>query len=94
MSIPAGSSKIESGITPRQTITLQWDTFTDAADEAGMSRRYGGIHFARADMAGRKLGQLVAEQAWKKARGLFDGTAKLQLLEPVAPIAQPNSNSF
>jgi hypothetical protein len=75
----AGSSKIEPKITPATTVTLKWDTFTEAADEAGMSRRYGGIHFALADMAGRKLGRLVAEQAWKKAESYFDGTNALPL---------------
>ena len=41
--IPAGSSRIEPGIVPARNITLSWRTFTDAADQAGMSRRYGGI---------------------------------------------------
>jgi hypothetical protein len=31
---------------------FEWATFTAAADEAGISRRYGGIHFARADLLG------------------------------------------
>ena len=39
-----------------------------------MSRRYGGIHFAGADMAERKLGGLVADRAWAKAQTYFDGT--------------------
>jgi hypothetical protein len=56
---------------------LKWETFTDAANEAGMSRRYGGIHFARADLAGRKLGRLVADRAWAKAQSYFDGSIKL-----------------
>jgi hypothetical protein len=55
---------------------LHWQTFTDAANEAGMSRRYGGIHFRHADMAGRQLGRLVAAKAWAKAQTYFDGTAK------------------
>jgi hypothetical protein len=38
------------------------------ADEAGMSRRYGGIHFALADTMGRKLGRLVAERVWARAQ--------------------------
>ena len=70
----AGSSKIEPGITPAQSVVLKWDTFTAAADEAGMSRRYGGIHFALGDTMGRKLGRLVAEQVWAKAQSYFDGT--------------------
>jgi len=36
VSLPAGSSKIEPGLTPAQPVTLKWETFTDAADEAGM----------------------------------------------------------
>lgn len=73
---PRGSSKIEPGVTPAQPVTLKWETFTDAANEAGMSRRYGGIHFARADLAGRQLGRLVADKVWPKAQGFFNGTAK------------------
>ena len=69
-----GSSKIEPGITPRKSVVLQWKTFTDAADEAGMSRRYGGIHFKAADLAGRRLGRVVADKAWQKAQSYFDGS--------------------
>jgi hypothetical protein len=74
--LSAGSSKIEPGITPAHSIVLKWDTFTDAADEAGMSRRYGGIHLRRADLAGRKLGRLVAAKVLARARSYFDGTAE------------------
>lgn len=75
VTLSAGSSKIEPGHTPAQPVNLKWETFSKAADEAGMSSRYGGIHFARADLAGRKLGRLVADRAWSKAQGYFDGTA-------------------
>jgi hypothetical protein len=40
VTLPAGSSRIEPGITPSRAVVLQWDTFSEAADEAGMSRRY------------------------------------------------------
>jgi hypothetical protein len=50
---------------------LSWATFTEAADEAGMSRLYGGIHFRQGDLEGRRIGKLVGEQAWEKARGFF-----------------------
>jgi hypothetical protein len=74
VTLTAKSSKIEPGITPAQPVVLKWDTFTAAADEAGMSRRYGGIHFALADTMGRKLGRMVAEQVWAKAQSYCDGT--------------------
>ena len=70
-----GSSTIEPGVTPREPVTLRWATFTEAADEAGMSRRYGGIHFKRGDLAGRALGRAVAEKAWSRANEYFAGKA-------------------
>jgi PAP2 superfamily len=75
VTLSAGSSKVEPGITPARPVTLSWQTFTQAADEAGMSRRYGGIHFERGDMAGRLLGRLVAMRVWSKAQAYFNGTA-------------------
>jgi len=53
-------------LTPKQEVTLSWVTFTDAANQAGISRRYGGIHFELADLVGRATGRLVADQAWEK----------------------------
>jgi len=41
--IPAGSSFVEPGV-PAQDEFMYWSTFSAAADEAGVSRRYGGIH--------------------------------------------------
>jgi hypothetical protein len=38
-----------------------------------MSRRYGGIHFERADLDGRRAGRLVAQQVWAKAQAYFNG---------------------
>lgn len=75
VTLTAGSSKIEPG-TPAHSVTLTWPTFTAAANEAGMSRRYGGIHFRAADLAGRLLGRMVALQAWNKSQSYFDGTAR------------------
>jgi len=67
VTIPAGSSNVEPGLTPQQDITLHWATFTIAANQAGISRRYGGIHFELADVVGRATGRLVADQAWIRA---------------------------
>jgi hypothetical protein len=77
----SGSSKIEPGITPAHSVTLKWETFTAAADEAGLSRRYGGIHFRAADLAGRQLGRLVAAEVWTKAQSYFNGTASINSQE-------------
>jgi hypothetical protein len=74
VTIPAGSSMIEPDV-PARPVTLSFRTFADAADQAGRSRRYGGIHFRDGDLDGRELGRRVGATAWAKARGYFDGTA-------------------
>jgi hypothetical protein len=65
--IKGGSSNIEPGTVPSRDTILSWDTFTDAAEQAGMSRRYGGIHFKMGDLNGRKLGRAMGAQAFTKA---------------------------
>ena len=73
--LPAGTSRIEPGKTPASAITLSWATFSQAADEAGVSRRYGGIHFEQADLVGRALGRRIGEHVWQKALSYINGTA-------------------
>jgi len=74
-----GSSRIEPDFTPHQPIVLKWATFTEASNEAGMSARYGGISFARADLAGQRLGRAAADSAWHKAESYFDRTNRPQM---------------
>jgi hypothetical protein len=75
VTIPARSSMIEPGVTPSRPVTLSFRTFAGAADQAGRSRRYGGIHFRDGDLDGRRLGGRVGANAWAKALGYFDGTS-------------------
>jgi hypothetical protein len=71
--IPRGGSKIEPGCTPSENVTLEWKTLKDAADEAGISRLYGGIHFPAGDLEGRKLGHKVGCAVWDKTVQYFEG---------------------
>lgn len=71
--IPAGSSRVEPGTVPVNDVNLTWATFSDAADEAGISRRYGGIHFLDGDLNGRSLGRKIGATVWNKASRLFNG---------------------
>jgi hypothetical protein len=73
VTIRAGSSRVEPGTTPAADVVLSWPTFTDAADQAGRSRRYGGIHFKMGDLVGRALGAMVGARAWQAAAELFAG---------------------
>ena len=73
VTIPAGSSKFETS-TPATTVTLTWPTFTEAATDAGMSRRWGGIHFQTGDFHGRALGKQVAGFVYNQAQSYIRGS--------------------
>jgi hypothetical protein len=55
VTVKAGTSPVEVGTVPATDVTLMFATFSDAADQAGMSRRYGGIHFKEGDLQSRAL---------------------------------------
>ncbi len=46
-----------------------YSKLTDAANEVGDSRLYGGVHFDSANKDGLKLGRLVAAKVWDKFNG-------------------------
>ena len=73
VALPAGSSRVEPGAVPARDVTLSWSTFSDAADQAGISRRFGGIHFEQGDLDARATGRIAAGLAWEKAKELWDG---------------------
>lgn len=85
----AGESRFESGITPSEAVTLEWETFSEAADEAGLSRLYGGIHFEEGDVNGRDLGVEVGQAVYDKAQFYVTGAG----VNPAARLAQAGDDS-
>jgi len=71
---PAQGIKFDPTV-PAAAITLSWPTLSAAADAAGFSRRYGGIHFAQGDMKGRALGVAVGGLVIKRALSLYNWRA-------------------
>jgi uncharacterized protein DUF6851 len=71
--VKAGSLKFEAG--PTRDVVLEWATYFDAADQAGISRLYGGIHVQADDLTGRLVGAACGQAAWALARQHFDGQA-------------------
>jgi len=51
---------------PTQPVTLQWASYYDAADQAGLSRIWGGIHPPADDFGGRRTGSQVGKMAWDR----------------------------
>jgi hypothetical protein len=62
---------------PSVDIPLTWATYYDAADEAGLSRIYGGIHPAYDDFPGRILGSEAGGASWELSERLFAGMAPM-----------------
>ena len=71
--ITKGSSSLEHQM-PRSDIELHYPTFTSAEIQAGLSRRYGGIHFEAADVEGRLCGQEVGSRVITKVIQFATGT--------------------
>lgn len=59
---------------PTEDVHLQWATFYDAADQAGLSRLWGGIHVSTDDLTGRRTGAQCGKAAWALAGKYFDGS--------------------
>ena len=60
---------------PTEPVRLQWATYQDASDEAGISRLWGGIHVAADDIQGRLMGAQIGAQAYDLAE-LYWGPAE------------------
>lgn len=56
---------------PSAPIELQWGTYYDAADQAGQSRLWGGIHVSHDDFDGRKIGDRIGETALARVKEIF-----------------------
>lgn len=69
--IPANSLQFEHG--PTSDVVLEWATYFDAADQAGQSRLFGGIHIQADDFMGRRLGAGCGRGAWTIAQQYFAG---------------------
>ncbi len=73
---------------PSETVQLQWGTYFDAADQAGLSRIWGGIHPPIDDLTGRRIGSVCGREAWMLAQKYFDGS--LLNAEPILTISHAN----
>lgn len=70
--VPNNSLQIDLG--PVEDVELQWCSYYDAADQAGRSRIYGGIHPPEDDYPGRHIGSQVGQSAFALAEKYWNGT--------------------
>jgi hypothetical protein len=82
VTIKAGDSLFEPRIpgvqpgVPARDVVLKWKTFLAAADQAGMSRRYGGIHFESGDRHGRAAGATIGWFTYDRAKAYWEGRSE------------------
>lgn len=75
---PAGSSRIEPGITPAAHKVLVFNNWTDFANDCGQSRVWAGVHFqAAVDESAQVCGEF-GNLAYSYMLELLDGTATLR----------------
>ena len=88
--VTANSLQIDLG--PSTDVDLQWTTYYDAADQAGQSRRWGGIHPYEDDFHGRTIGAQVGVSAFAKAEKYWTGTIQNESIQPIVTM-QANGNA-
>ncbi|MCY3864221.1 MAG: vanadium-dependent haloperoxidase [Chloroflexi bacterium] len=79
---PAGSSRIEPGVTPAEDLTLSFATWTDFARDCGDARVWAGVHFPAAVEASAAICGGFGDLAYEYFETLMDGSA------PLRPAAQ------
>lgn len=72
--LPAGWLRFENG--PSTDVVLQYVSYYDAADDAGISRIFGGIHPRADDLPGRVSGDAIGKRAAARVFALFAGLAR------------------
>lgn len=72
---PAGSSRIEPGITPANDTTLLFPTWTEWAADCGQSRVWAGVHFQSAVDEAAAVCPVFGDMAYDYLVSLVNGTA-------------------
>ncbi len=73
---------LSNDLGPSAPVDLQWATYYDAADQAGLSRRWGGIHIPEDDYAARRVGSKVGITAYNLAEKYWTGTIQNDTINP------------
>ena len=72
---PAGSSRIEPGVTPAADTQLVFPTWTAFATDCGQSRVWAGVHFQSAVNESAEFCNVFGDLAYNYLNTLIDGTA-------------------
>jgi hypothetical protein len=88
---PAGSSRIEPGLTPAADTTLVFNTWSEFEQDCGQSRVWAGVHFQAAVDESLALCGDFGDMAYDYMQSLIDGTAPAR--GPSQPLRDPATYS-
>ena len=60
-------------LAPRHQVTLIWRSFSEAAEQCGISRLYSGVHIMDANLRALEMGRAAGASAWRRAERLWSG---------------------
>jgi len=83
--VRANSMQIDLG--PSTDVQLQWCSYYDAADQAGQSRRWGGIHPYEDDYDGRHIGSMAGKSAYALAEKYWTGAILQEIPQPTLTVS-------
>ena len=84
---------LEFEIGPTEEVVLEWATYQDAADQAGISRLWGGIHVEADDFNGRIMGYEIGREAFAHAKKYFTGEIAVELTPSPTPTVEPTATA-
>ena len=80
-------NSLQIDLGPSAPVDLQWCSYFDAADQAGQSRRHGGIHPGEDDFHGRHIGATAGQSAFALAEKYWTGAILTESLSPAVTLA-------
>ncbi|WP_242909807.1 DUF6851 domain-containing protein [Actinomadura terrae] len=64
MTIPAGWTLVEPGVTPSKELKLHWSNWTDFADDCLHSRVWGGVHYLQSCLRSADFGKQFGDRSY------------------------------
>ncbi|MEJ0019610.1 MAG: Ig-like domain-containing protein [Acetobacteraceae bacterium] len=89
-SVFGDATSFSFGVPNLPGVTRSFASFSAAADEAGMSRIYGGIHFMFSNTGGKALGRLIANEVLARFALSADTQAPAIVAQATPPDGKAN----
>jgi len=83
-------TNLANELGPTQPVELRYATYYDAADDAGLSRIWGGIHPNADNLGGRRVGAQVGKAVWELVKRYWDGS----VTNTPVTLTRLNSNQY